>query len=187
MILNSISLKTDRKTNEKTKTDMQIFANGLIKLFKPTYKEFFTNGIEYNCDIYTKTFRNLILSNDNNVSYVYNHLIILLSHNNVINVEPELIEHDETYNENGDGNSDEHDDRNINGHGVLTRFMPPIIKQYSQIMSPTDLAIFFTTKEISFKFTNKLSLNGYMPQNINSNISIISPPPKRLRIPPVTT
>lgn len=173
MILNSISLKTDRKTNEKTKTDMQIFANGLIKLFKPTYKEFFTNGIEYNCDIYTKTFRNLILSNDNDVSYVYNHLIILLSHNNVINVEPELIEHDETYNENGDGNSDEHDDRNINGHGVLTRFMPPIIKQYSQIMSPTDLAIFFTTKEISFKFTNKLSLNGYMPQNINSNISIM--------------
>lgn len=173
MILNSISLKTDGKTNEKTKTDTQIFANGLIKLFKPTYKEFFTNGIEYNCDIYTKTFRNLILSNDNDVSYVYNHLIILLSHNNVINVEPELIEHDETYNENGDGNGDEHDDRNANGRGVLTRFMSPIIKRYSQIMSPTDLAIFFTTKEISFKFTNKLPLNGYIPQDINSNISIM--------------
>ena len=196
MILNSISLKTDGKangkTNEKTKTpntDTQIFANGLIKLFKPTYKEFFTNGIEYNCDIYTKTFRNLILSNDNDVSYVYNHLIILLSHDNVINVEPELIERDEMYNEDNNGNgdkySDKHSDRNNNEnddkhsdgnnneHDVLTRFMSPIIKRYSQIMSPTDLAIFFTTKEISFKFTNKLSLNGYIPQNINSNISIM--------------
>ena len=125
MILNSISLKTDGKangkTNEKTKTpntDTQIFANGLIKLFKPTYKEFFTNGIEYNCDIYTKTFRNLILSNDNDVSYVYNHLIILLSHDNVINVEPELIERDEMYNEDNNGNgdkySDKHSDRNNN-------------------------------------------------------------------------